>query len=135
MDERTYLKVKIKSLAEEAKIIRLETKRAKNISIKNGLAGHRRGIVRFEARHTHLAYGFLRGLECRQMEQKAFEAPDWAKVKRMIERYGLHREWDGEKQDFTVGYLEAQKIRKEQMTCFDQWVEQAQQKEPTVVNL
>lgn len=126
MDERTYLKVKIKSLAEEAKIIRKETKRAKSISIKNGLAEHRRGVVRFEARHTLLAYGFLRGLEYHQMEQKASEAPDWAKVKRMIERYGLHREWDGEKQDFTIGYLEAKKLKEEQMIRFDQWVEQAQ---------
>lgn len=125
MDERIYLRVKLKSLAAEAKIIRLETKRARQISIKNGLAEHRKGIVRFEARHTYLAYGFLRGLEYHQIEQKASEAPDWAKVKRMIERYGLHRAWDGERQNFTVGCLEAKKIKEEQMICFDKWIEQA----------
>ena len=126
MDERTYLKVKIKSLAEEARIIRKETKRARKVSIKNGLAEHRKGIVRHEARHTCLAYGFLRGLEYRQMEHKAFEAPDWARVKRMIERYGLHRGWDGEKGDFEVTYLDAKKLKEEQLASFDLWVERAQ---------
>ena len=124
MDERTYLKVKIKSLAEEARIIRKETKRARKVTIKNGLALHRTGIVRREARHTHLAYGFLRGLEYRQMEHKAFEAPDWAKVRRMIERYGLHNGYeDGA---LIVSYDEASRIHKEQLAKFDLWVERAQ---------
>jgi hypothetical protein len=126
MDKRTYLKVKIKSLAEEARIIRKETKRARKASIKNGLALHRKGIVRHEARHTYLAYGFLRGLEYRQMEHKAFEAPDWAKVRRMIERYGLHNGYENETWDFT--HSEANEFRKEQLKRFDLWVERAQTK-------
>ena len=125
MDERTYLKVKIKSLAEEAKIIRTETKRARKVTIKNGLALHRKGIVRREARHTHLAYGFLRGREYREMENKAFEAPDWAKVRRMIERYGLHNGFENE--TFDIPYKEAQKLREEQMARFDAWVERAKE--------
>lgn len=130
MDERTYLKVKIKSLAEEARIIRLETKRARTVSIKNGLALHRKGIVRNEARHTCLAYGFLRGLEYRQMEHKAFVAPDWKKVRRMIDKYGVHfASWgDAESYaDYEVRCKEAKQAKEEQLTKFDQWVERAQQ--------
>ena len=90
MDERIYLKVKIKSLAEEARIIRKETHRAKNISIKNGLAEHRKGIVRFEARHTQLAYGFLRGLAYSQMESKTHTEPTWKRMRKMVEKYCTH---------------------------------------------
>jgi len=60
-DERIYLKVKILSLAEESRIIRKETRAAKQDSIKNGLYLHRVWVVRTEARVTYLAYGFLRG--------------------------------------------------------------------------
>lgn len=120
MDERTYLKVKIKSLAEEARIIRKETKRAKRVSIKNGLAEHRKGVVRNEARHTHLAYGFLRGREYRQMEPKAHETPNWDKVRKMVSKYGTHfgaygyENWKQERAD-----------REELLRRFDAWLEQA----------
>jgi len=72
-DSRIYLKVKIKSLAAEARIIRHEEAKArkwKNTALRVGLAGHRRGIVRSAARHTHLAYGFLRGRPYKAMEAK-----------------------------------------------------------------
>lgn len=123
MDERTYLKVKIKSLAAEAKIIRLETKRAKRASIRDGLALHRKGAVRFEARHTHLAYGFLRGREYRQMEQKAHTPPDWDKVRRMIERYGAHLDWNSYDD---CGYRGYEDRKAAVLKCFDEWREQAQ---------
>jgi hypothetical protein len=122
MDERMYLKVKIKSLAAEARIIRKETKRAKRASIRDGLALHRKGPVRFEARHTHLAYGFLRGLEYRQMEQKAHTPPDWDKVRRMIERYGAHLEWGSE----DCGYSDYEIRKITVLKRFDEWREQAQ---------
>lgn len=129
MDERAYLKVKIKSLAEEARIIRKETKRAKSKSIKEGLALHRKGIVRHEARHTHLAYGFLRGREYRQMEHKAHEAPDWAKVRRMVEKYGSHLEpWSYNSESYSDYEKRCQehKIRKaETLKRFDEWVAKA----------
>lgn len=127
MDERAYLKVKIKSLAEEARIIRKETKRAKSVTIKNGLALHRKGIVRTEARHTCLAYGFLRGRDYRQMEPIAYVEPNWTKVRRMVQKYGSHQSWteaDGwntysEKCEETKKHLE------ETLARFDQWVELA----------
>lgn len=122
MDERTYLKVKIKSLAEEAKIIRLETKRAKRASIRDGLSLHRKGPVRHEARHTHLAYGFLRGRGYRQIEPKAHVAPDWDKVRKMIERYGTHLEWGSE----DCGYADHKDRKAEVRKRFEEWLEQAQ---------
>lgn len=114
-DERAYLKVKIKSLAAEAKIIRLEEKRAKLGSIRDGLADHRRGIVRTEARHAQLAYGFLRGKEYKQIEAKAHEAPDWSRVRKMVQKYGIHRaacEWK-----------QAIEGREEMLKRFDAWAQ------------
>ena len=125
MDERTYLKVKIKSLAEEARIIRLETKRARKISIKNGLALHRTGIVRLEARHTQLAYGFLRGLAYSQMESKTHKEPDWKKIKRMIEKYGSH--WD-RTSPTCYSSIELQNVtdyREANLARLDVWIKEA----------
>ena len=71
LDERLYLKVKIKSLAEESKIIRREEK--KNPTFKIHLADHRKGIVRTEARASMLAYGFLRGVPYKKIESKCHQ--------------------------------------------------------------
>ena len=125
MDERTYLKVKLKSLAEEARIIRLETKRAKRESIRNGLALHRTGVVRREARHTHLAYGFLRGKEYRQIEPKAHIAPDWDKVRKMVEKYGTHLDWGSD----DCGYSTHKARKAEVRERFEQWLCRAQDQE------
>jgi hypothetical protein len=88
MDKRTYLKVKLKSLAAESKIIRREEKKARRHSIREGLYNHRISIVRNVARHTHLAYGFIRGRSYSQIEGRAKDAPAWGKVKTMVEKYG-----------------------------------------------
>jgi hypothetical protein len=104
-----YLKVKIKALAEEARIIRAEeTKRIKYVprvdnrtgktgprvrAIKNdpmrlSLRFHRITVVRSEARHSLLAYGYLRGRSYKAMEAKCFEKPAWDQVWKMIQRFG-----------------------------------------------
>lgn len=99
-DNRTYLKVKIKSLAEEAKIIRKEERKPHKdmdeygySAERMGLMCHRTGTVRNEARHTLLAYGFIRGRKYRQMEAKCEYEPDWKKVWRMVEKHGVQRQW------------------------------------------
>ena len=129
MDERTYLKVKIKSLAEEAKIIRAETKKAKHTSIKDGLYRHRIDVVRVEARSTHLAYGFLRGRGYRQMESVAHSAPDWKRVRKMVEKYGTHLApwcYTTETYDeYSARCKEAKQVKEKQLEEFDRWVEQA----------
>lgn len=87
-DQRAYLKVKIKSLAEEARIIRKEERASKGEK-REGLYLHRVGVVRRAARHSLLAYGFLRGREYRQIEPKCENAPHWPEVFKMVSKYGL----------------------------------------------
>ena len=99
-----YIKVKILSLAAEAKIIRKQEQKARahgNRSLRIGLADHRRGIVRHEARHAQLAYGFLRGMPYKKMEAKCHGGcgPDFNKVKSSIDRYICVRRAIGMEQD------------------------------------
>jgi hypothetical protein len=101
---RSYLKVKVMSLVAEAKIIRAQEikwkksadrarQRAKDPKFAEsnlfGLKTHRVTSVRHEARHTHLAYGFLLGNAYEIMEQKAQIEPNWDKIEKMIATYGI----------------------------------------------
>lgn len=84
------LRVNIKSLAAEARIIRQETRRA-GPAYRNALAEHRRGRLRSEARYAHLAQAFIRGRAHREVEVKTRE-PAWktlsyAYLARKIERH------------------------------------------------
>lgn len=85
-----YLKVKIKSLAAEAKIIKHEEQRSKGTT-RSSLASHRKNIVRRESRNSHLAYGYLRGRTYKQLEKTCHSSPDWDRVERMIKKYGPPR--------------------------------------------
>ena len=87
VDRREFLKVKVKSLAAEARIIRKMEKKTRG-GIREGLHLHRVLDVRKEARASHLAYGFIRGRTLAQMEQKSKTPPNWAAVERMCKRYG-----------------------------------------------
>jgi len=89
-DRREMLRVKVKSLAAEAKIIRREEKRMRGGALRDELALHRRGVVRSEARHTHLAYGFIRGRTLQQIEGRT-EWPAFVsreRVQAMLKKYG-----------------------------------------------
>jgi len=87
-DRRKMLKVKLKSLAAESRIIRMEELRTRGGYLRDELCVHRRTIVRSESRHTGLAYGFIRGRTYAQLESTAKTAPDWKRVERMIRQYG-----------------------------------------------
>ena len=68
-DRRIELRVKIKSLAEESRIIRLEEKRLPGPCFKRAcLRQHRIEDVRQAARASQLAYAFLRGRTYRSVE-------------------------------------------------------------------
>lgn len=93
-NDKIYLKVKIKSLAEESRIIR---KHEKNKSLDNhhrsGLYYHRVGIVRVEARASLLAYGLINGKTYETLEPNA--KPDiydnqklWESIERLAFKYG-----------------------------------------------
>lgn len=85
------LKVKIKSLADEARTIRLEEKRAgkaKDDRLRCSLREHRVHVVRTEQRWSLLAYAFLHGLSVLQVEKKTSTPRDMVKVGKLVERFG-----------------------------------------------
>ncbi len=91
-----FLKVKVKSLAAEARIIRREEQRCKarpadkpgRTELLLQLKAHRRDTVRREARHSLLAMGYLRGRAYRAMERTCRQDPSWSEVERMVQKYG-----------------------------------------------
>lgn len=93
---REFLRVKIKSLAAEARIIRHEERKVKARRREPGeepdtlffdLQRHRKIDVRREARSALLAYGFIRGTTYVAMEVKPHTKPDWKRVQKMVERF------------------------------------------------
>jgi len=90
MKRNPFLRVKLKHLAAEARIIRVEERRAnhhKNYQLQNQLHQHRVTVVRSAARSTLLAYQYLRGKPYRMCENNP-ESVDWSAVKRMVKQYG-----------------------------------------------
>lgn len=113
IDRREMLRVKIESLAQEARIIRKYEKRAlfrkprpfRGRTVWSGTPGqlhfelwhHRTTVVRFHARAAHIAYGIIRGLTRDQIEPNRKPVPDngqhqerelMKEVARLVERYG-----------------------------------------------
>ena len=86
-DRLIHLRIKIKSLAAEAAIIRKEANRTKGPT-KWGLNAHRTGTVRSEARLSLLAYGLLRRVPYNVMEKTCDEAPNFSKVADFARRFG-----------------------------------------------
>ena len=77
------LKIKVKSLTAEARIIRSQELKLKGKNwghLASPLQGHRRGSLRAEARDTHIAYGYLKGRTYRQMEDNPKTEPNWENV-------------------------------------------------------
>lgn len=83
------LKIKLKSLAAEARIIRKEELKNKGKWAwqAESFHGHRVGYLRPITRATHIAYGVLRGLGYHQIEPTSKSQPDWDKVRKMISKY------------------------------------------------
>ena len=81
--------MKIKSLAAEARIIRLEELRYPGPSrMRRSLYLHRVWDVRREQRASQLAYAFIRGRPYHQVEQSTHTPPPRARVKRLVEKFG-----------------------------------------------
>lgn len=89
IDRREMLRVKAKSLAEEARIIRREESRS-NGQLQIELRWHRISTVRSEARMTYLAYGLIRGTALERIERPALPRGEqlWKRVRAMVEKYG-----------------------------------------------
>jgi len=105
----THLKIKIHTLADEARHIRREERKAlkrarhgkavlefhgdlidyqADYRVYEGLHDHRTGVVRGAARINLLAYGFLRGHSYAEMEQKTRSTLDLVAVYRIVKRFG-----------------------------------------------
>ena len=107
------LKIKIKSLAAEASIIRSEEERLRGRA-RAELVEHRCKEVRTAARHAQLAYGFLRGRPYHAIESRSTRnLPDWEEVRRLVRSFGS-RPW-----------LEPQ--RREQARRLDAWISAAEE--------
>lgn len=103
---KSYLRVKIKSLAEEARIIRVEERRTKahRASVTEhqgepkaieslttefeGLHRHRTIDVRDESRVALLAYAILRDRPYIRVEPPASRKPNVGRIAELIARYG-----------------------------------------------
>jgi hypothetical protein len=104
IDRRRFLKIKLKSLAEESKIIRKEEGRTRNKELRDALHNHRVIDVRSEARHTLIAYGFMRGRTFAAVEPTSKRHVDWKKVEWMVKKYGNLKgfnEWKPQDQPVT----------------------------------
>lgn len=87
---KAHLRVKIKSLAAEARIIRQEERRAKashERDLLTTLSEHRRVNLRMAARETNLAYAFVRCIPYRVVERPGSRPVNWASVRRMVCRF------------------------------------------------
>lgn len=107
---KTFLKIKIKSLAAEAKIIKLEEQKWKPIRLKKvhendnepnephpffwSLRHHRLYEVRTECRAALLAYGYLRGRTYKQIENKSHDGspPNMARVAELVRKFGRFKD-------------------------------------------
>ena len=99
------LKIKFKSLAEEAKIIKKEEQKQKKIFRKigpayefydkhmktyNSLRDHRIDVVRLHARATHLARGYIKGMPYKRIENKThyYDYRLDKMIVEMVKKYG-----------------------------------------------
>lgn len=81
---RSKFRVKIKSLAEEARIIRHEEARTPDPSWRGCLRGHRIHELRRESRSAQLAYAFVRGVPYKVVENRCKEDPDLKRIKEIV---------------------------------------------------
>lgn len=95
-----FLKIKLKSLAAEARIIRkqeLKTRGPSHNATRESLYRHRIDVVRRCSRETHLAYGYTRGRAYVQLERTCYSPPDWKAVAAMVKKYGKFDEKEFER--------------------------------------
>lgn len=85
---KAKLKIKVKHLAEEARIIRREAQNHRG-ALRHDLKQHKVLVVRPEARATQLVYAFLKGRTYEQVEGLAKSEPQWYRCIKMVERYAL----------------------------------------------
>ncbi|NIT57448.1 MAG: hypothetical protein GWN00_14810 [Aliifodinibius sp.] len=88
INKKLALKVKVKHLAEEARIIRFEEGKTNGVT-RDWLHNHRLYVVRPEARATQIAYAFAKGTPLRAVEKYPERIPlsVWSRVTKMVKLY------------------------------------------------
>jgi|TARA_R110000744_G_scaffold351934_6_gene457824 hypothetical protein len=92
MKRNPYLRVKLKSLAIEAAIIRREEQvanKSNSYDTQNQLRIHRVGKVRRASRETLLAYQYLRGVPYAACEKPKSKPVDIKAIEKMCKDYGI----------------------------------------------
>lgn len=109
MDTRKFLKIKLKSLMAESKIIRREEARTLDRELRESMHRHRVIDVRHETRCTQLAYALLRGHPYNRIETRRPAGVgrnttpiDFKKVAAMLRRYALPEQRLGNASEETV---------------------------------
>lgn len=128
---RVHLKCKIKSLADESKIVRNEEEiQFENHSLFITLNKHRKYRLRIEARHALLAYGFLNGLEYRQIETHTprFE-PDWNYIEKLVNKFGVSRLTRSDLSEYELACA-----YKNQVERLQEWIMEAKRRFQTYMN-
>lgn len=82
------LKIKLKSLAAEARIIRQEEQKRPQHKLREEMYLHRIHVVRTAARETLIAYGLLRGKPIEQIERPGSKPYNKPSVEKMLAKYG-----------------------------------------------
>lgn len=126
MHNRTAaLRVKIKNLADEARTIRLEERRAlrhADLVLYRDLREHRRGVVRSVARVALLACAMIRATPYARVETKCGTPPNWAEVRKVAERFGAVRDREAEPLYDAAGDAAWAARKAEQAARFDAWL-------------
>lgn len=113
LDRREMLRVKIKSLAAEAKLIRQEERRTHG-AIREELYVHRRFALRIEARAALRAHMLIRGKSIQEAEPNARPLPEvyedllMEKALNMVRKYGSAERYREVKAAIEAAHPEAQ---------------------------
>jgi hypothetical protein len=130
-DLRVMLKIKIKTLELEAKLIRRkEHGHPSYHPVRLSLAQHRKTTVRHASRSAQLALAFLRsggGPESKRNSYRDIEPrvhphnrPDWAQVQRLVRDYG-------ERYNPELSPQANREIKQAEEAAFKQWIADADQ--------
>lgn len=87
-DRRIMLKIKIKSLVAESRLIKNYENEKRYGFLRDELHNHRVVDVRKQARSTYIAYGLIRGKKYAVIESRVKTKPDWKRVEAMLRKYG-----------------------------------------------
>jgi hypothetical protein len=80
------LRVNVKSLAAESRIIRQEERRCGG-AYRDELSLHRRGRLREESRYAQLALAFVRGRAYKTVEREAYGVPQPSRLVNKVKQF------------------------------------------------